>query len=180
MKNSDLITHLEQLEELSVAHADDFDVMRYQLQLDDELDDHKLDALVDNIASKIIASIDCTKCANCCRKLSVYLEPQDIHTLAVSSHVPSQSVLEEYVDTISARTQGEWGVFRQVPCAFLAEDICSVYPHRPRSCRAYPQVTPDFRWVLPDLIEGASICPIIYNMLLTLVPIVGAGIHHKS
>jgi len=75
MKDNQFTLDPEQLTELCIAHADDFEVMLYQLLLDDELDNAKLDTFVEDIAKKVIASIDCRKCANCCRKLSVYLEP---------------------------------------------------------------------------------------------------------
>jgi Fe-S-cluster containining protein len=64
--------------------------------------------------------------------------------------------------------QGEWAVIPEKPCPFLRGKLCSIYAHRPHACRLYPQFTPDFRYNLEDTIEGASYCPIIYNVVSAL------------
>ena len=135
----------------------------------DKLDDAKLDTYVEQIAAPIIAAIDCTKCANCCRSLDVYLVEDDARRLADGLMIPLDAVETRYIDHESAAEVEEWGKFRQRPCAFLDGKLCSVYAHRPESCRLYPAFTPDFRWTLDDTIEGASLCPIIYNVLVASV-----------
>ena len=164
----DFITNLDQLKHLAAARRDDFEVLRYFLELADEVDDDALDARVEAIAAPIIAAIDCTLCANCCRSLDVYLTPDDAERLAAGVHVPLAEVTTRYIDRESAAEVEEWGKFRARPCAFLKGNLCSVYAHRPEACRLYPVFTPDFRWTLADTIEGASLCPIIYHVLSAL------------
>lgn len=166
--NSELITSLADIARLAAAHHDEFEVMRYMLQLDDDISDEKLDRLVDELAASVVAAIDCTQCANCCRHLEVGVTPQDIHRLSQGIHIPPEDIIARYVDVASAASDNEWGKFRQRPCPFLKGKLCLIYPHRPDSCRHYPQFTPDFRWILADLIEGAAFCPIIYNVLRTV------------
>jgi Fe-S-cluster containining protein len=98
----------------------------------------------------------------------VYLVPDDAQRLAEGLVIPLADVDIRYLEHDSAAEVEEWGKFRQKPCAFLSGKRCSVYAHRPETCRTYPALTPDFRWTLEDTIEGAAICPIIYNVLAAL------------
>jgi len=165
-----LVTHLDEIKALAATHRDDFIVMQYMLaRMEQDIPDAELDALVDAIAAPIIAAIDCTECGNCCRNLHVYMTPDDAQRLADGIDVPLDAVLDTYVDQASAAKEGEWGRFKQQPCAFLRGNMCSVYQHRPESCRNYPQFTPDFRWVLHEMIDGAALCPIVYHTLSAML-----------
>ncbi|MDZ4669856.1 MAG: YkgJ family cysteine cluster protein [Phototrophicales bacterium] len=151
------------LPQLAHARQDDFEVMRYQLIANDDILDDEFDAIIAAIATPIIAQTDCTLCGNCCHKLDVYLTPDDANRLSVGIHIPLTTLL---TDTIrDARAVGEWGRFAHSPCRFLSDKKCTVYEHRPQTCRDYPVFTPDFRWMLDDMIDGATICPIIYETL---------------
>lgn len=158
------ITDLDQIKQLAAEHHDDFEVMRYMLEADD-IDDGTLDRIVDQIAAPIVAAVDCTQCANCCRSLDVYLTEQDAQWLTEGLSLTTEETVAQYIDRESASEVQEWGKFRACPCAFLKGNLCSIYAHRPESCRTYPAFTPDFRWTLADTIAGASLCPIIYNVL---------------
>ncbi|MAU09274.1 MAG: hypothetical protein CL607_05590 [Anaerolineaceae bacterium] len=171
-----LITDLDTVAEVAKAHQDAFEVMRYMLQFDEDLDDTALDAFIDRLATPIVAAIDCTQCANCCHNLTVYLTEDDSQRLGQHLGMTQVAFQAAYIDHESAQANDEWGCFKQQPCALLKGKLCSVYDARPDSCRRYPQFTPDFRWVLDDLIEGAALCPIILNLLLKLQPLVDAGI----
>ena len=164
----DLITDLETIRQLAETCRAEFDLLRLLLERRTKLDDAKLDAFVEQVAAPIISAIDCTQCANCCRSLDVYLVADDARRLADGLPIPLDEVETRYVDHEAAKQVEEWGVFRAQPCAFLDGKLCSVYAHRPESCRLYPVFTPDFRWMLTDTIEGASLCPIIYNVLSEL------------
>ncbi len=144
--------------------ANDYEAFRYYVELD-ERSDEELDKLVEDIATPIIAAVDCTKCANCCRVLDVYLTQNDAQRLAAGTALPLDKLLHNTIDRERAAQVEEWGVLTQSPCQFLKECRCSIYPHRPTSCRLYPQFTPDFRWVLEDILGGVGICPIIYHVI---------------
>ncbi len=141
--------------------ADDYDAFRYFVELD-ERTDAELDTLVEKIAAPIIAAIDCKQCANCCRSLDVYLAESDAERLAAGSFIPIEQLLNDTIDRDRAAANEEWGVFRHKPCQFLNGTLCSVYEHRPESCRMYPVFTPDFRWTLEEVLGGVGLCPIIY------------------
>ena len=162
------ITDLDEVRRLAGQRRAEFDLLRLMLERRRTLDDAKLDAFVEAAAAPIIAAIDCTQCANCCRSLDVYLVEDDARRLADGLAIPLEEVETRYVESAAAADVDEWGKFRQRPCALLDGNLCSVYAHRPDSCRVYPAFTPDFRWTLADTIDGAALCPIIYNVLSTL------------
>lgn len=166
---SQIITDLDTIQQLAQERRDEFEVMRYQLELDDDISDAQIDSLVDSVAKPIVQAIDCTECANCCHSLDVYLTSQDAEQLAHGIDIPLDQILDTHIDQTSAKLVHEWGKFKQKPCAFLKGKLCSVYADRPETCRTYPVFTPDFRWTLEDIIEGAEICPIIYNVLSEMV-----------
>lgn len=164
-----MITDLDTIKRLAAERRDEFEVMQYMLQRDDDLTDAEIDAVVDTVAAPILAAVDCTACANCCRSLDVYLTPDDAQRIASGVDIPLDTIRTRYIDQESAAAAGEWGRFRARPCAFLDGKRCSIYPHRPETCRTYPALTPDFRWTLADTIEGASVCPIIYHVLCAML-----------
>lgn len=162
-----LESDLQRVQQLAAARHDEFEVLRYLLELDDDIDDARLDALVEEIAAPIRAAIDCTKCANCCRTLTVYMTPEDAKLLADGLGTPPAEVIRSYIDPASSPDEDAWRL-RFRPCCFLEGKLCSVYAHRPDACRIYPSFAPDFRWTLENTLDGAGICPIIYNVLSQL------------
>ena len=107
-------------------------LLRYTLEAEDDLDDSQLDVWVEAIAAPIIAAIDCTQCANCCRSLDVYLVEQDARRLADGLLIPLDAVETRYIDHEAAAEVEEWGRFKARPCAFLKGKLCSIYPPSPR------------------------------------------------
>jgi Fe-S-cluster containining protein len=163
-------TDLDHMADLAVRRQDEFEILRYTLEfIEDELPDEALDRLVEAIAAPVIAAIDCTRCANCCASLDVYLTGQNAEQLAIRLGIPLEHFIARYVSRESAVQAGEWGALHSKPCMFLDGRLCSVYPNRPDACRVYPALTPDFRWALEDIIQGARYCPIIYNVLDALI-----------
>ena len=164
-----LITDLDEIRRLTAERHATFDALREALEFDGTLTDEALDSLVDDLAGPIAAAIDCKQCANCCRSLDVCLVPTDIDRLSTALLIPVEDVIDRYADETRGQEQGEWAIIPAHPCPFLRGKLCSIYAHRPHACRIYPQFTPDFRYNLEDTIEGAAFCPIIYNVLSTLV-----------
>jgi hypothetical protein len=156
------VTDLNFIAQQAQNTRDVYDAFRYYIE-DDYLSDADLDALVESIAEPIIAAIDCTTCGNCCRSLDVYLTPQD--ALRLGDALPNP---QTYIEHPRAEAQGEWGMLRARPCAFLKGNLCSLYAHRPQSCRDYPAFTPDFRWQAAHILGGVGMCPIIYNVVESL------------
>lgn len=161
---TELITDLATIAQLAAQRHDEFDVLRYRLQLDDDLSDEQIDQQVRLIAAPILAAIDCRECGNCCRALDVELGEDDLQRLASGLQTTTAAIRSH----VSIQDRGDpdvIGIFRHKPCPFLRGKLCSVYQHRPTTCQDYPALTPDFRWLLDYLIGGTALCPIIYNVL---------------
>lgn len=152
------ITDLNHIAEEAIRRADDYDAFGYYVRLQ-EMSDQEFDRLVEDIAKPIIEAIDCTDCANCCHSLDVYL------TQADEARLRQIIPLDTIIDYEGAQAQGEWACLAKMPCPLLNGKLCSVYEHRPEACRAYPAFTPDFRWIIRDVLGGIGSCPIIYNVI---------------
>lgn len=170
--------NLDEIRQRAHDRANDFDIMLHTLEFRAEISDEALDALVERVAQPIIHAIDCTQCANCCRSLHVYLTPEDSTTLANFVGLDEIAFDDQYINHDEAHVVGEWGRFADRPCRFLQGSLCGVYSHRPETCRTYPMLTPDFRWMLTDLIEGTSVCPIIFHTLDAMERLLDQLDHH--
>lgn len=166
-----LITDLDEIKRRTQQNRDAFEIMGYMLEFYETLPDTFIDETVEAVAAPIRAAIDCTQCANCCRGLQVHVTPADVNTLAAGLDCTPEDIRERYITHDQCAEIGEWGRFKQIPCPFLDGKLCSIYPHRPEACRAYPFFT-DFRWLIDTYIEGAERCPIIYNTLIAMTKIV--------
>jgi Fe-S-cluster containining protein len=164
-----VITNLDEVRRLAEAHYETFEAMRAALEIDETFSDDALDVLVDEIAQPIIAAIDCKQCGNCCRVLDVCLVPPDIDRLSTALHISIDEVVTRYADEDLGAVHGEWAIIAKKPCPMLRGNLCSIYENRPHSCRLYPQFTPDFRYNMEDTLASAPHCPIVYNVLSTLM-----------
>ena len=161
-----LITDLHTIARLAEERRDEFEVIRYQFEFDDDLSDEEIDRFVDEISTPIISAVDCTACANCCRSLTIQIGTDDIEWLATGLRVSTEQFCQQHIEEQSDEDAPHvTGTFRQKPCHFLGGNLCTVYEYRPEACRAYPQFTPDFRWMFEWMLDGARVCPIIYNVL---------------
>lgn len=167
-----LITDLGLVAQQADDLRNDFEIMCFQLEYDDDLTDEQIDAWIDEISTPIREAIDCTQCANCCRVLDVQVGDDDLERLTMAIGGTVEQLRETHV--IPSRDEEEQadpdiaGVFRHQPCSFLAEKLCSVYAHRPEACRSFPNLTPNFRWLGDYWIRSAQICPIVFNTMVQL------------
>ncbi len=82
-------------------------------------------------------SVDCTRCANCCKTMTVLLTEADIDRIA--RHLGT--TVEEFAARYSEPDEEEAPLLkmRQQPCPFLGGDnCCTIYDVRPAACREYP------------------------------------------
>jgi uncharacterized protein len=85
--------------------------------------------------------VDCF--TSCCRDVSIVLTPYDVLRMKKALHLDSTEFLEKY--TLLACTQKQKlpiVLLKMNPedkhCPFVTEEGCSIYRHRPWSCRMYP------------------------------------------
>lgn len=94
---------------------------------------------------------ECTRCGHCCRRFRVPLTTHDLKRLLTTTQRPMQEWVE-WLSPDQVDMTGEPESFVNLPagrrllvlswqngaCSFLRDDLCSVHPERPRSCRSYP------------------------------------------
>lgn len=118
-----------------------------------------LEKSVDQIGRKVASQIDCTQCGNCCKGLSIAPKSQDIRQLSAGLNLSPLEFKQKY---LKKDHEGDL-VFKQRPCPFLKNNLCSVYEHRPETCRSYPHLESQHMlgrgW---HIVENTMICPIVY------------------
>jgi uncharacterized protein len=121
----------------------------------------KLDSIVHELFDYVSSEIDCTKCGNCCKKVSPLLKESDIKKLSDSL---GMSIAEFKKKFLKKTDEGDC-TFRRLPCPFLENNICSQYKYRPKDCGSYPHLhKKDFVFRLIGVINNYSICPIVFNV----------------
>lgn len=168
MTDAPLITDLNEIQRLAESQRDAFEVMGYMLEIYEEIPDEEIDRVVNEIADPIRAAIDCTECGNCCRSLQVHVTKEDVQRLSDGIHIPVEDIMTRHISHDQCAEIGEWAKLDPQPCPFLNGSVCSVYEHRPETCRAYPEFA-DFRWLIDTYIDGAALCPIIYNTMVAML-----------
>lgn len=126
----------------------------------DEIDRHVFAA-----TDRVWAGIDCTKCANCCRKVKPGFSEEEVDRLALRLAMTRQQFIEAYLERSEPGCDTPWTT-RTTPCPFLKENLCSVYEDRPAACRGYPYLyKPEFVFRILAMIERTFTCPIVYEVL---------------
>lgn len=121
----------------------------------------ELDSIVHELFDYVSSEIDCTKCGNCCKKVSPLLKGNDIKKLSDNFGV---SIAEFKKQFLKKTDEGD-STFKMLPCPFLKSNICSQYKYRPKDCRSYPHLhKKDFVFRLIGVINNYSICPIVFNV----------------
>lgn len=119
-----------------------------------------VDEAVFKIQEKVSRNIDCTKCANCCRSLTVAPQYPDIQLLAQHANLTNQDFKDKY---LKRDHEGDL-VFKQRPCPFLKSNMCSAYESRPQLCRKYPYLDQkNFISRLHNVKSNLHVCPIVFN-----------------
>ena len=121
----------------------------------------ELDSIVHELLDYVSSEIDCTKCANCCKKVSPLLKENDLKKLSENI---GMSIVEFKKQFLKKTDEGDC-TFSRMPCPFLENNICTQYKYRPKDCRSYPHLhKEDFVFRLIGVIDNYSICPIVFNV----------------
>jgi Fe-S-cluster containining protein len=118
------------------------------------------------IAEKIEEQIDCTECANCCRKATAKLTDRDIERLARYLRIKPAQFLKDY----TRETEEEGLVLRHSSdsCVFLDGNLCTVYEVRPHVCQGFPHTVRGSGSIASRMwqfVDRASYCPIVYHTM---------------
>ena len=86
------------------------------------------------INSTIYDFSDCSFCNLCCIEGVLYLDEEDIKRISNYLKINPKSLVEQYTN-YNLKT-GEIKI--NMPCSFLKNNQCIIYPVRPGVCRNYP------------------------------------------
>jgi hypothetical protein len=125
-------------------------------------DSEEIDETVHYLHEKLFEQIDCVACSNCCKNTSTGLENEDIKRISKYLGVNDKEFINKY---LTKNKSGRW-VLDSRPCKFLTANGCSIYEVRPRACREYPHTNkPEFISRSIIMIENASVCPVVFEIL---------------
>jgi Fe-S-cluster containining protein len=158
----DLVTDPKEVERLAEEREEENWAFRSWIKMEFGFDDERLMSVVCELADGITAQIDCTQCANCCRKTATNLDEEDMERLATALDVSIAEFQEAYLKWNDDHG-GHWQL--PAPCPLLEGNLCRVYDARPTSCREYPHLHNDFRASSISRINNTFICPIVFNVV---------------
>ena len=122
----------------------------------------KMDSIVHELYQRISSAIDCTKCANCCKIVQPVLDREDIKKCCEGFGISVSQFKKKYLKP--AKEQGKL-IFKEKPCPFLKNNLCSIYSHRPKDCKSFPHLhKKEFIFRLWGIVENCPICPIVFNV----------------
>jgi len=158
----EVITDLAQIQRASVAKEDENDAFRTFVKLEVELSDRRLNTLVSETTAQVWKHIDCRTCANCCRTRHPVFTRTEVQRIAAHLGLTLEEVRSRYL-TSDAET-GRY-ITRELPCPFLDGNLCGIYEVRPAVCADYPHLQRNLRSRLWQVIDNATTCPIVYNVV---------------
>ncbi len=130
--------------------------------------------LVDETDRQVWQDIDCTTCANCCKKMTPTYTRDDLQRIAQHFRMPVKLFKEKWLK--ADETTGEW-MNRDTPCPFLQPDNrCGIYAIRPLDCAEFPHHNkqPFDEWN-DTFIGNVDKCPATYELVSRLKAQVEAG-----
>lgn len=133
----------------------------------DKADRNKVLKLLPDLHEQAFATVDCLKCANCCKGYSPRFKTPDIKRIAKHLRMKEGAFIETY---LRLDEEGDY-VAKSAPCPFLQEDNkCSIYDDRPSDCERFPYTDEDVFIKRQQLtLKNASFCPITYQVLEGLI-----------
>lgn len=125
-------------------------------------DNAALDAQVHKVYERVNAGIDCTQCGNCCKTLVINVAQDEVAPLAQHLGLTETETKEKYIEESMA---GHFFI-NIIPCHFLSDNKCTIYPARFTECRDFPHLhKPGFKARLAGTLMHYGRCPIIYNVV---------------
>lgn len=119
------------------------------------------DQIVAKYHETVFASIDCTKCANCCKVLGPRFREMDIKIVCKDLGLTPKFFKQKY---LKDDDEGIGYVLTELPCPFQNPDnTCSEYENRTLSCKEFPHTeSRNIQKHLVRLSHNSLICPAAY------------------
>jgi uncharacterized protein len=155
-------TNLKKIEKTSkLKHEENWEFRSFLKIYDISLEE--LDSIVHELFDVVSSELDCTKCANCCKKVSPILNKNDIKKLSESVEISIPNFKKQFLKK-EKEDDGDY-TFNRLPCPFLENNRCTQYKYRPNDCKSYPHLhKEEFVFRLIGVVNNYSICPIVFNV----------------
>lgn len=130
----------------------------------------KLDRQFRMLHEKYFKNFDCSKCRNCCKKLGVSLQEDELNKICEYYNFNKEEIKNKYLK----ENYGEY-INKKNPCPFLnSNNECRIKKSLPRTCKEYPYTNKEERlFSLLTIVNNSKICPIVYEILEDLKEIYG-------
>lgn len=134
----------------------------FRTYLKNHADINKLDKQFLELHNELFVNYDCSKCRNCCKEYSVSLEEDELGTVADFLKIPEIEFRDKYIEEYLGEYQ-----LKKTPCCFLKKDgSCEIEACKPEGCKGYPFTDrPERLLNLISIIESASVCPVVFEMI---------------
>lgn len=135
---------------------------RFRLFLKTYADEQKLDQEFKELHEKYFSIYDCSKCRNCCKKLGISLQEDEL--IRICNHYNYD--IDGIKDELLIEKYGEY-VNKKNPCPFLNKDNeCNIKECLAKSCKDYPYTNKEERlYSLLTIVQNSKICPVVYEIL---------------
>lgn len=130
-----------------------------------------IEKLLPELHEEVFETVDCLKCANCCKTISPRFKTPDLVRVAKFLGIKQSELIEKY---LRLDEDGDY-VVKSSPCPFLGSDnYCSIYDARPGDCRKYPYTdSGDFFRYENTTLQNSTTCPAVYMVLEKLKKVSG-------
>lgn len=128
-------------------------------------DPDELDQQFQELHQELFSEYDCSQCGNCCKKYHGNIPEEDINQDASYLGMEADEFIDRYLKYNSAECTYET---KNCPCDFWDSKTgeCLLGDCKPESCKKYPYTDkPDRMGSLLSIIDNASICPVVYEIL---------------
>ena len=125
----------------------------------------RLNAMAMETDRAVWQEIDCTSCANCCKKMTPTFTPKDIKRAATFLHMSPGDFKAKWL--VKEKKDKDW-INRQQPCQFLdlTTNLCTIYEARPDDCAGFPHLA---KQKVKDYIhihrQNMMYCPATYRFI---------------
>ena len=137
---------------------------RFRTYLKMHADPLKLDEQFYELHDELFATYDCSQCRNCCKMYCGVIPQEDIEKAAGQFSISGEEFINRYLEYDHAEVSYKT---KHCPCDFMKEDgDCALGECKPENCRKYPYTDqPDRMGSLLSIIESATVCPVVYEIL---------------
>ncbi len=127
------------------------------------LPDNHVDRFFLEAHHRAFSEINCLDCAFCCTHVGPRWNSQDIRRASKSLKIKEADFEQMY---LRVDEDGDF-VFKSMPCPFLhADNMCSIYPDRPKACREYPHTDRSkMKQIFSLTIANSACCPAVERIL---------------